>query len=163
MLEGEYKLNKFSKSDHEREILTMLAKRSKLLLEEQKKRISKPEDLESSEQLDELPKTFLSKYTLPRLNTIRERLIKANIIGDISENDFIYIFSGKPITEKMKLIKWKSSKVKAKNLLNKMVCEGFSNPIANKCFVLDKNPNNKIFDSNVKPTVGFPDIDDIFK
>lgn len=42
MLEGEYKLNKFSKSDHEREILTMLAKRSRLRLEEQKKRISVP-------------------------------------------------------------------------------------------------------------------------
>jgi hypothetical protein len=63
----------------------------------------------------------------------------------------------------MKRIEWKSFKAEAKYLLNRMVGKEFSNPIGNKCFVLAKDQNNEIFDSNVKPATSYPVIDNIFR
>lgn len=121
------------------------------------------EACEKNLPLDKLPKTFKVNCTTQQLNSIREGLIKAKIIDVISKNDFVYLFTEQPITKKMKRIEWKTFKTTAKYLLNRIVGEGFSNPIANKCFVLAENPKNKIFDSNVEITTSYPDIDNIFK
>jgi hypothetical protein len=116
-----------------------------------------------SGQTVEGSKTFkICDPSLP-LNAIREGLIKGKIINNISEKDFTYLFTEQPILKGMKRIEWKSFKAEAKYLLNRMVGKEFSNPIGNKCFVLAKDQNNEIFDSNVKPATSYPVIDNIFR
>jgi len=69
-----------------------------------KDRIKKRE----TEQINKLPKTFLTGLTGEQLKKLRKSLIDENFIyNSIKENEFIYIFSGEPITKGMKPIKWK--------------------------------------------------------
>jgi hypothetical protein len=69
-----------------------------------KDRIKKRE----TEQLNLLPKTFITGLPDETLKKLRKSLIDNNFIcNSIKENEFIYIFSCKPITKEMKPIKWK--------------------------------------------------------
>lgn len=108
-------------------------------------------------------KTFKTEFSEPQLKSIRKKLIDLKFIRDISENDFLYLFSEKPITPRMKRIQWNSSKVKAKRFLEILIGEKFSNPTGNKCFVSMQKPKTDMFDSNTVLTTGYPDIDNIFK
>lgn len=55
----------------------------------------------------DIPKTFTSRYN--QLNTIRERLIEEKIIRAISEDNFVYLFTGQPIKKEMNRLEWKAS------------------------------------------------------
>ena len=107
--------------------------------------------------------TLQSNLSDDQLRQLRKELIREKIIENINAEDFIYLLTGQPITLTMKQINWKHSKVKACVLLGAIVGKKFINSIANKCFVLAKNRKNKIFDSNVKATTGYPDIERILK
>ncbi|HEY5125094.1 MAG TPA: hypothetical protein VIK14_15295 [Ignavibacteria bacterium] len=52
--------------------------------------------------------TFSTEYLPSQLKKLRKSLIDNNFISDsITENQFIYIFTGQLITDRMKPIKWK--------------------------------------------------------
>jgi glutaredoxin 2 len=115
------------------------------------------------EQLNRLPKSLNSILSDEKLLKLRSLLIAGDYICNISESDFIYLFREQPLKVGLVSIQWKKSKVKAKKLLSVIIGENFSNPTANKCFILYKNPKDKIFDSNVKLTTSYPDIDGIIR
>lgn len=90
--------------DRNKEYDSTAIKSLKTFLEVVKDRIKRREN----EQLDKLPKTFLTVYTPEQLKDLRKELIHEGFIySSISEVDFVYIFSGKPITPETKPIKWK--------------------------------------------------------
>ncbi|MCK9412100.1 MAG: hypothetical protein M0Q53_07345 [Prolixibacteraceae bacterium] len=73
-------------------------------LKEVEERIKKIEN----EQCKELPKTFSTNLTKEQLTKFRKGLIDYNLIYNcITDNEFAYIFTGKPIKGKMIPIKWK--------------------------------------------------------
>jgi hypothetical protein len=93
--------------------------------------------------------TFKTDYTLSQLKTIRERLIKTRLIDNISENAFIYIFTGKPITKRMKRIIWKKKPPLGHSFLKRVVYqnEQFNFKQIEECFIF---PKGHILDSNDK-------------
>lgn len=131
--------------DRNKEYDSNAIKSLEISLEVVKDRIKRRE----TEQLNSLPKTLNSKLSNEQLLKLRDFLITGNYIGNISKAEFIYIFREQPIKGGMTVIQWRKSKVLAKRLLSEVTGETFSNPIANKCFNLYKNPENPIFDSNV--------------
>lgn len=64
-----------------------------------------------NEQLEKLPKTFLTGLTTDQLKNLRKQLIESEFIyNNVSDVEFVYIFSGNPIIKNMKPIKWKLSR-----------------------------------------------------
>ena len=110
-----------------------------LIKSEQEKKIS---DM----QFDKSPKTFSTEYTHERLKPIRQGLIKEKIIGNISEEDFQYLFTAKPITDKMKRIEWGRFMAFGHSFLARTVYheDNFDFKQVNKCI---KFPKGKILDS----------------
>jgi len=73
----------------------------KISLQDVRKRIEKRET-------EKRGQTFVTGYTPQELRELRKSLIDNNFIcNSITEDEFVYIFSGKPITGGMKPIKWK--------------------------------------------------------
>jgi hypothetical protein len=65
-------------------------------------------ELMEIEQHEQLPKTFLTVYNREQLMKLRKGLINGGFIDDsIAEDEFIYLFSGKPITKEIQSIKWR--------------------------------------------------------
>lgn len=85
-------------------------------------------------------KTILTTDELKKLHKqLNEKYIK-----EISENDFNYWLSGKPIINGMKKIYWKGAKGHAIQLF-KAICVNFGFPMLNKCV---QHRAKKPFDSN---------------
>jgi hypothetical protein len=107
---------------------------------------------------DKSPKTFKVEYTSPQLNKIRENLINEKIIDNISENDFIYLFTGQPIFNGMKSIKWKKSPPLGHEFLKGVVYhnEQFNYKHVNECIIY---PKGHILDSNDKSRSQYRNIE----
>ncbi|MDP3446070.1 MAG: hypothetical protein Q8T08_24680, partial [Ignavibacteria bacterium] len=105
-------------------------------------------------QTDETPKTFITGYEPEQLKTIRERLIKAKIIGQISEKEFVYLFTAKPISKTMKRLDWKESRPLGHEFLKRVVYSksNFDFNQVNDCI---KSKDGKLFDSNCKSTAPY--------
>lgn len=105
-------------------------------------------------QIDKLPRTFSTEYTPKQLKQLRQSLIEENFICDnISENQFIYIFTGQLITDRMTPIKWKirwGGKMSLRCFLELLLLPVHKNQVRN-CFIdadskpfLISKPNGKI-------------------
>lgn len=119
---------------------------------------SEKENIQKTEQFDKLPKTFLTGYTLPQLNTIRERMINAKLISDISKNNFVYLFTEQSITKKMIRIEWKESKPLSHEFLSRVVYHDkqFNFKQVNECIIY---PKGKKLDSHDKSTAQYKNKD----
>ena len=101
--------------------------------------------------------TIQTKLNSEQLKTLRNDLIGKGYIEFISENDFMYLLSGKPLASTGK-IRWNKSKKMAINLLDKITVN-FSLATINQCIETDHKP----FDSNDRPANGYKEIEDIIK
>jgi len=119
------------------------------ILEDSKKPVHGP---------DKSPRTFKTGYIIMQLNTIRERLIFAGIIERISEDDFVYLFSERPVTEGMIRMEWKQSLSLGHEFLKRVVYEGdnFDFKQINYCIAF---PGGKKLDSNNKSTAQYKNDD----
>lgn len=94
-------------------------------------------------QIEKLPKTFLTAYTPEQLKKLRKNLTEAGFIyNSITDADFIYIFKGNPITKEMKPIKWKLDR--GKSALRTFITlllpgETVHKPQVMGCFIDNKN------------------------
>jgi hypothetical protein len=107
---------------------------------------------------EKAPRTFKTNYINTQLNIIRERLINAKIIENISENDFIYLFTEKPVNKGMVSIKWKESLSLCHEFLRRVVYAGveFDLKQVNDCISF---PGGKKLDSNNKSTALYKNDD----
>ena len=106
------------------------------------------------------PSTFKTAYIIMQLNTIRERLISAGMIESISEDDFVYLFTEKPLINGMVRMEWKQSLSLGHEFLRRVVYEGekFDFKQVNSCIVF---PEGRKLDSNNKSTAQYRN-DEIF-
>jgi len=98
---------------------------------------------------DLLLRTFNTSYTPSQLKTIRKNLITEKIISNITEDDFLYLFTGLPIKENMTQLNWKKSVSFAHFFLSKVVYCGvnFDTKQVKQCITF---PDGKELDSNSK-------------
>ena len=89
------------------------------------------------------------------LKVIRNELISGKYIDNIPENDFLYLFSGQPLLNNLK-IKWLFSKKMGYYFFQK-ICINFKLETLNNWV----NTKHKPFDSNDKPATGYKQIDDL--
>lgn len=89
---------------------------------------------------DNTPKTFLTTYLPNQLDIIRRKSIKAKIFDNISENDFVYLFTGQPILKEMKRLEWRKPKPLCHTFLLRMVYHEshFDYKQVNDCIKLQK-------------------------
>lgn len=80
--------------------ISIYRKRNRLKLT---KRGYKPE---LDKLLENQKQTFKSNYKTTQLEKIRKNFIGVGLISDISENDFLYLFTEQPITSKMTRLIW---------------------------------------------------------
>jgi hypothetical protein len=104
------------------------------------------------------PRTFKTGYITMQLNTIRERLIFAGMIENISEDDFIYLFTERPLSDRMVRLKWKQSLSLCHEFLKRVVYEEekFDFRQINACIAF---PEGKKLDSNNKSTAQYKNDD----
>ncbi len=100
--------------------------------------------------------TFKGKHKPKQRNAFRRGLIEEGFIADISEGDFEYWFSEKPIYNDRPRINFLTHANHATYMLRELV-DDYENPklnkhvIANLCLSFPNDPNTKI-DSNTYPT-----------
>ncbi|MFZ2341150.1 MAG: hypothetical protein WAW07_15690 [Bacteroidales bacterium] len=110
--------------------------------------------------------TFHGKHTPEQRDSYRLRLIEKKFIEPISEADFEYLFSKKPIHKALKQIHFLKGGSSANMMLSKLV-EDYLNPnltkypIANRCIRFPKNPRYKL--SSHSGFTNDPELIDIFK
>ncbi len=104
------------------------------------------------EEKSKSKKTLQSILSQEQLKKLYKLLIEDKYIIRTKENDFIYFFSGKPLSDIPK-IHWDKSKKLAVNLLDN-ICVNFSFPVANNCI----KTNHKKLDSNDRPKRDFNEI-----
>jgi hypothetical protein len=104
------------------------------------------------------PRTFKTSYITMQLNTIRERLIFAGIIESISEGDFVYLFTERPLIERMIRMEWKQSLSLGHEFLRRVVYdqEKFDFKQINYCITF---PGGRKLDSNNKSTAQYKNDD----
>ena len=104
------------------------------------------------------PRTFKTGYITMQLNTIRERLIFAGIIASISENDFIYLFTERPLSDYMIRMEWKQSLSLCHEFLRRVAYERekFDFKQINSCIAF---PGGRKLDSNNKSTAQYKNDD----
>lgn len=103
-------------------------------------------------EVNSIPKTFLATaYSEIQLKTIRKRLIDNKIIEDISDTEFLYLFTGKPINKTMKRLLWNMKRTLGHSFLEKVVFSDkeFDFKQINECIT---SKDGKLFDSNNKST-----------
>jgi hypothetical protein len=117
--------------------------------------LSQKEPEESSSPQKQLF-TFKGKHKPKQRNVFRRGLIEEGFIADISEGDFEYWFSEKPIYNDRPRINFLTHANHATYMLRELV-DDYENPklnkhvIANLCLSFPNDPNTKI-DSNTYPT-----------
>lgn len=104
------------------------------------------------------PMTFKTDYISLQLGTIRERLLFAGMIDNIPEDDFIYLFTERPVTGKVIRLKWKQSLSLGHEFLKRVVYkeEKFDFRQINACITF---PGGKKLDSNNKSTAQYKNDD----
>jgi hypothetical protein len=107
---------------------------------------------------DKSSTTFKTDYIIMQLNTIRERLMSAGLIESISENDFIFLFTERPVTGSMVRMEWKQSLSVCHEFLRRVVYkeEKFDFRQINSCIAF---PGGKKLDSNNKSTAQYRNDD----
>ena len=98
--------------------------------------------------------TFETNLDQKRLEEIRNHLTAKNLINGIKSDDFVYLFSGKPITSDMVTLLWIGSKQLCHEFLKRAVYKTnqFNFPQFNKCII---HSDGKPFDSNSKSNAKF--------
>ncbi len=93
-----------------------------------------------------------------QLNTIRERLISAGMIEIISEDDFICLFTERPVNEGIVRLEWKQSLSLGHEFLKRVVYgeEKFDFRQINFCIAFQ---GGKKLDSNNKSTAQYKNDD----
>jgi hypothetical protein len=113
--------------------------------------------METMETIGEDLPTFKTNYTPNQLKELHKRLYQGGYIERIDEKEFLYLFEGKPIIEKMKPLKWNKSLPMAHTFLSIIVYCGsqFNFNQVNSCMKFNKDA---ILDSNnkIKNTDGIP-------
>lgn len=94
-------------------------------------------------------KTFSTGYSPEQLKKLRKALIDSCFIfNSISEADFIYIFTGQPITNKLRPIKWQFSRginIAVRDFITELIPgEPVHIPQVTKCFIDKKGMPVKI-------------------
>lgn len=102
--------------------------------------------------------TLKTNYTEEQLKKLCKALITGKyIVKNTKVNNFVYIFSGKPLGRISK-IEWLKSKKQAVWLLDK-ICLPYSFDTVNSCLESKFKP----FDYNDRPKVGYNEIEEILK
>jgi len=122
----------------EHEILSMI----------ERENAAEVQNFENNLDEDDLPKTFKSNFNPEQLIKIKGKMI-GEIISKISDDDFVYLLTEKPITENMRRLYWKESLPLCHAFLTKVVYGAgqFNFKQVNECI---KFPDGKKLDSNHK-------------
>jgi hypothetical protein len=109
---------------------------------------SMSEKLKLKRTEDDLPKTLKSIFNREQLIKIKSKM-NEKIIANISDDDFVYLLSEKPITKNMKRLYWKDSMPLCHAFLARVVygVGQFNFRQVNECI---KFPHDKKLDSNHK-------------